>query len=89
MRIHWRRFALWATLLFGLALWANWPKNGGALKTFLWDAGFPLRYAYWTNRELQSFSAAALIVDVFIAAAIILSFSLLLSRRRQGPENLP
>jgi len=69
-----RIFAIW--FLAFVAFWgfANLPRDGGALKSFLEWAGFPWTFAQWVDGRLEWFSGTVLTLDIlvglFIASAV-------------------
>jgi hypothetical protein len=90
MKIMWHRFAIWALGLAALALFANRPRDGGALKPFLVAAGFPWTFAHWEWGRLLRFDAAASCGDIVLNLAIVmvLAFLCALSHSRHRPLNL-
>jgi hypothetical protein len=65
-----RAFLLWAGLIAALWLFANWPRDGGALKPFVHWAGFPWTFAFWLNGRLEWFYWSPLLWDLGVGVAV-------------------
>jgi hypothetical protein len=88
MRGRWRWFALWALILLGLAIFANWPRDGGSLIPDLVWAGFPWTFAHWESGRLISLNLLALSGDIIVNLGLIaaIAFACAVARAR-GPNS--
>ena len=80
---------LWALSLASIAIFANWPRNGGSLKFWLWQAGIPLTFASWEGSELKYFSMIHLLVDIAISIGLIFFVLLILLVSNRVKKNSP
>ena len=90
-----RRFIVWFLVVIAVFVFANVPRDGGTLNSFLVWAGFPWTFAFWDGGRLKTFSATALAADVALAlsCASIVAYVCSLSRKRTtlraNPPNKP
>jgi hypothetical protein len=66
-----RRFLIWLAVLAAVWVLANWPRDGGTLKSWLRWAGFPWTFALWDDGRLVWFNWAALAADVAVLLALV------------------
>jgi len=88
MSSFWRPFAGWGLILSGTVVCANWPRNGGSLKSdFVW-AGFPWTVAHWVSGRLILFDLFALCGDVVVGVAFVavIAFACASARTRCRPR---
>jgi hypothetical protein len=67
-----RRFLIWLSVLGAVWLLANWPRDGGPLKSGMSWAGFPWPFASWEDGRLGWFSGAALAGDLAVLLSLVL-----------------
>ena len=65
-----RIFTVWFLAIMAIWGFANLPRDGGTLKSFLEWAGFPWTFAHWVHGRLEWFSATALILDILVGVLI-------------------
>jgi|GEM_PF-4300933 len=84
-----RRFVVWFLLVVGVFAFANLPRDGGTLKSFLVWAGFPWKFAFWNSGRLESFSLWALVGDIALAlgCATTIAYLCNLSRPQLAREH--
>jgi hypothetical protein len=81
-----RRFFIWVSALSAVWLFANWPRDGGALKFWMKWAGFPWTFAFWDDGQLEWFNWWALIGDLGVLLTLIPVAWLCAWSRRAGPQ---
>jgi hypothetical protein len=79
-----RRFLIWLALLTAVWALANWPRDGGTLKSWMKWAGFPRTFAFWDGDRLEWFNGAALAADLGLLVALV-PFAWLCAQSR-GPS---
>lgn len=84
MRVLWYRLACWFVIFFGIAAFANWPRDIGKGQAFLVRAGFPYAFALWKDGELEHFSGKSLTSDLVIWIAVLVVIPVLLSLRQSA-----
>jgi len=67
-----RLFVIWAGVLTGLWVFANWPRDGGILGSWMQWAGFPWTFAFWEDGTLRWFDPAAFAADTAAGAAVVI-----------------
>ena len=84
MKRFWHIFRIWFIVLSAVWGYANLPRDGGTLKSFLEWAGFPWSFAFWDDGQLRWFDSRALAADVAVGffAAFVLAFICAWSRCR-------
>jgi hypothetical protein len=65
----------------GIALFANTPQSVGKAN-LLWVAGFPFTYAQWWSGNLTRSSIAALVGDIAIPAAVVMTLGVIAVRSK-------
>jgi hypothetical protein len=70
------RLIVWAIIISAMAIVSNWPRNGGSLKSWLWDAGFPIIYANWDGPKLIDFHLGALLIDLLLWLAFFVGIAI-------------
>lgn len=81
---RWRVFLFWAVVLSALWVCANWPRDGGSLKSWLQWAGFPWTFAFWDSGRLVWFDPAALVGDLAVGSALVVVVAGLCGWSRRG-----
>ena len=81
-----RRFVVWFLVVLAVSVFANLPRDGGALKSFLVWAGFPWTFAFWNGGKLESFSLLALAGDIAIALGCATTIAYLCDLSRPRPD---
>lgn len=61
-----QRYFVWAVILSAMAVAANWPRSAGTLKPHIYNAGFPLSYAFWNGEELTDFHVGSLVINLLV-----------------------
>lgn len=65
-----RIFTIWFLAIAATWGFANLPRDGGTLKSFMQWAGFPWTFAHWVDGRLEWFSATALILNILVGVVI-------------------
>ncbi len=71
MSSFWRTFILWFMALLAVVVFANWPRDAGALKPeFVW-MGFPWTFAHWVSGRLLAFDMLAFFGDILVNLGLV------------------
>lgn len=84
--VSWPRGLLWSACLLALAVIANWPQQYGLPVGFFVRMGFPFRFAFWANDQLETLETWPLVYDLLIWGTAILVPLLAQPLRRRGSD---
>jgi hypothetical protein len=84
-----RRFLIWFAVLAAVWLIANWPQDGGSLKSWMKWAGFPWTFAFWNAGRLEWFNGVALVADLGVLLALVPLAWLCAWSRGSAPPQTP
>jgi hypothetical protein len=82
MNRFWRIFTIWFLVVAAVWTFANLPRDGGTLKSFLEWAGFPWTFAFWAGNHLEWFNGAALAANIAVGVGVASAIAALCSWSR-------
>ena len=87
----WPRIVIWAIVFAVLAIFANWPQNGGTLKPWIWHAGFPFTHALWKGDEVVEWRLGAFLINlvVWLVAFAAVVVGILLAHSNHANDESP